>query len=185
MICAQVEQARGEAPERTRDGHREDALLLPGDAAAGVPPRADGSPAREARPLQAWRKTQVLGPRGRGSGADRARPGERGQLRHQEPVAGLRRLPAGLRARRESIDGRHALQPGRRRGLVLRRHRNVWLARFEVHGHNSAYIKVSRRFSPKGLCEELSRTRLADRFTHRSSREAWRCCPRSGRRRSA
>ena len=38
---------------------------------------------------------------------------------------------------------------------------------------NSAYVKVSWR------------TRLADRFTHRSSKAAWHCCPRSGRRRSA
>ncbi|KAH8066102.1 formamidase [Aureococcus anophagefferens] len=54
-------------------------------------PEPAGAP-RQARPLQARREARVLGRRRRRGRADRARPRERRQLRHQEPEPRLRGL---------------------------------------------------------------------------------------------
>lgn len=57
---------------------------------------------------------------------------ERRQLRHQEPVAGLPGVLSGVCGGRQSEHGRHALLTGRRRGLLLWRHRDEWLPRAQV-----------------------------------------------------
>ena len=61
--------------------------------------------------------------------AHRAAAGERRQPGHQEPDQGLAGLLPGVRRRREALDGRPALLPGRRRDHLLRRDRDG-----RVHG---------------------------------------------------
>ena len=96
---------------------------------------ADRRPTRTA--CRRW-PTRPFGPtahmrpaegRGQGQGRRRGRPHgaaarARRQLRHQGPVARLEDLLPGLRARRRPLDGRPALQPGRRRDHLLRRDRD-------------------------------------------------------------
>ena len=63
--------------------------------------------------------------------AHRAAARARRQLRHQGPVARLEDLLPGLRRRRRPVGGRPALQPGRRRDHLLRRHRDGRLGAHE------------------------------------------------------
>ncbi len=86
---------------------------------------------RSRRPCQGRRQGQ--GRRGRCPHRAAARAWR--QLRHQGPVARLEDLLPGLCAGRRSLDGRSALQPGRRRNHLLRCDRNGRLAAPEGRYH--------------------------------------------------
>jgi hypothetical protein len=80
---------------------------------------------------------------GRGRGrAHRAAARARRQLRHQGPVARLQGVLPRVRRRRGPERGRPALQPGRRRDHLLRRHRDGGLGAHESDAHQGRHGQV-------------------------------------------
>ena len=84
-------------------------------------------------------------PRGR---PDRAGPGERRQPRHQELHPRQPRLLPGARRWGQAVRRRPPLQPGGRRGHLLRRHRDGRLHRLRRRPHQGRHGQVRGQHQP-------------------------------------
>ena len=80
------------------------------------------------------------------------------QLRHQGPVARLEDLFPGLCAGRRALDGRPALQPGRRRDHLLRRHRDGGLAASQGRHHQGRRAEIRHQESRSSSRRRSRRT---------------------------
>ena len=123
-------------------------------------PRAAALPIRRSPPTAHAGQRQG---RRQGQGRRRGRPHRAAarawrQLRHQGSVARLEDLFPGLCAGRRALDGRSALQPGRRRDHLLRRHRNGRLAAHQGRHHQGRRRQIRHQESRSSSRRRSRRT---------------------------
>ena len=135
------------------------------ERARGRAHRHQSDPRAAAR-QPAFRGDRACGPRQRrrqGQDRRRRRPHRAAarawrQLRHQGSVARLEDLLPGLCEGRRSFDGRSALQPGRRRDHLLRRHRDGRLAASQGRPHQGRHGQIRHQESRSSSRRRSRRT---------------------------